>query len=356
MTTVQRFQRTARFEPVDRLPLVEWAPLSERPLGSWYVQGLPRRIDDPCEIGAELGLDRHRLLRIFARSATCPASSPHGAGLVSGAEDYRALRGHLYPRPRLHTDPALPDLRGWEREHAEGSSLVSLSFDGFFWYPRRLLGVERHLLAFHDDPSLLHAMNGDLAEYLLWAVEEVCRSVSPDFVVFTEDLTWDRGPVLSRGMFDEFLAPYYRRVVPALAGRGILPFVASDGDINGAAEWFTDVGVRGLAPLERRAGVDPFALRARHPGLVLMGGIDLGLLGRNNDLALLEGDLERLLPLMRSGGFFPCLDSRGASEVSLAKYRSYVALLARYCARAGAADPGPGAAVPGPLDTPPATA
>ena len=66
-------------------------------------------------------------------------------------------------------------------------------------------------------------MNGDLADYMLWAVDEVCRSVSPDFVVFTEDLSYDRGPVLSREMFDEFLAPYYRRVVPALAGGASCP-------------------------------------------------------------------------------------------------------------------------------------
>ena len=84
-----------------------------------------------------------------------------------------------------------------------------------------------------------------------------------------------------------------------------------------------------------------FALRARHPGLLLMGGIDCGLLGRSPDLGRLQADLERLLPLMRSGGFFPCLDCRGPSEIPLAKYRAYVALLADYCGRAGAADRAP---------------
>lgn len=336
MTLVERFQRTARSEPVDRLPLLEWAPLSERALSRWYSEGLSRHINDPCEVGLELGLDRHRQLRVFARAATCPPSTPHNGGLVGGADDYRALRGHLYPKPRLRADPAFADLRAWGREHGEGSSVVSLTLDGFFWYPRTLLGAERHFYALCDEPELVHAMNRDLVEYAEWAVGEVCRSVTPDFIVFTEDLSCDRGPVLSRQMFDEFLAPYYRRIVPALAQRGILPLVACDGDVTSAAGWFAEVGVRGLAPLERRAGVDPLALRARHPGLLLMGGIDCGLLGRSADMSGLRADLERLLPLMRSGGFLPCLDCRGPAEIALPKYRAYLGLLADYCGRAGA--------------------
>ena len=339
MTPVERFTRTARFEPVDRLPLVEWAPWSERTLSRWYTQGLPRQINDPWEIRGQLGLDSHRHLRVFARGATCPPPLPHGGGLVGGADDYDALRGHLYPRTHLRTDPALPDLRAWACEHAEGTSLVSLNFDGFFWYPRTLLGAERHFYAFYDDPSLLHSMNGDLAAYVLWAIEDICRTVTPDFVVFTEDLSHDRGPVLSRELFDCFLAPYYRRVVPALAQRGITTFVASDGDMGAVADWFEGVGVEGLAPLERRAGVDPAALRAAHPRLLLMGGINCSLLGRGPDLEGLKGELEGLLPLMRGGGFFPCLDCRTPSEIPLARYRSYVALLGESCGRAGAADP-----------------
>ncbi len=338
MTAVERFQKTARREPVDRLPLLECAPVSERVLSRWYSEGLPRRVTDPCEIGLQLGLDRHRQLRIFARSATCPPPTPHNGGLVSGADDYRALRGHLYPKPRLRTEPASVDLRAWGREHDEGSSIVSLTLDGFFWYPRTLLGAEGHFYALCDDRELVHAMNRDLVEYALWALDQVCRSVKPDFVVFTEDMAGDRGPVVSRETFDEFLAPYYRVIVPALAGRGILPFVASDGDVSDVARWFADVGVRGLAPLERRAGIEPAALRSRLPDLLLMGGIDSGLLGRSADLSDLRADLDRLLPLMRAGGFLPCLDCRGPAALPLAKYRAYLAVLAEYCGRAGAAE------------------
>ena len=338
MTTVERFRRTVRFEPSDRLPLIEAAPWSTRTLSRWYTEGLPRQVDDARELGSLLGLDGHRQLRVFARGATCPPPPP-GGGLVAGADDYDALRGHLYPRPRLRTEPALPDLGAWAREQAEGKSLVSLALDGFFWYPRTLLGAERHFHAFYDDPSLLHSMNSDLADYLLWALDQICPVVTPDFAVFTEDLAYDRGAVLSRELFDEFLAPYYRRVLPALAAKGVATFVASDGDVARVADWFEGVGVNGLAPLERRAGVDPLALREKHPRLLLMGGIDCGLLTRCPDETCLQAELERLLPLMRSGGFVPCLDCRAPEQVPLARYRAYVALLAEYCGRACAADP-----------------
>ncbi len=320
---------------------MEWAPWREDTLSRWYTEGLPREIHDAREICGQLGLDGHRRLRLFARGAACPPPPPHGA-LVDGADAYRALRGHLYPRPRLRTHPAAPDLGAWAREHEEGASLVSLTLDGFCWYPRTLLGAERHFYAFHDDPALLHAMNGDLADYVEWAIDQVCRLVTPDFVVFTEVLAHGPGRVISRELFDEFLAPYYRRVLPALAGRGIVTLVAADGELSTAAPWFEEVGVGGAATLERSAGADPLALRAARPRFLLMGGVDASLLCRGAEMPGLQAELERLLPVMRSGGFFPCLDCSAPAAISLARYRSYVALLGGYCGQAGAADPAAG--------------
>jgi uroporphyrinogen decarboxylase len=63
-----------------------------------------------------------------------------------------------------------------------------------------------------------------------------------------------------------------------------------------------DAGIDGLNPLERRAGMDPFELRARYPKLVLAGGMC------NTD-TLVQGPAERiraetraLLDLGREGG------------------------------------------------------
>ena len=45
-------------------------------------------------------------------------------------------------------------------------------------------------------------------------------------------------------------------------------------------------------------------------------------------------EFERLLPVMRQGGFIPCVDHQTPPEVPLERYKVYVSLLKEYCAEA----------------------
>ena len=53
--------------------------------------------------------------------------------------------------------------------------------------------------------------------------------------------------------------------VPRLRELGILSIVDSDGDVTVPAYWFEGVGLEGILPLERQAGVDMGRLRREHP-------------------------------------------------------------------------------------------
>ena len=48
----------------------------------------------------------------------------------------------------------------------------------------------------------------------------------------------------------------------------------------------------------------------------------------------MRSEFERLLPVMRGGGFIPSVDHQTPPEVSLAQYRSYVELLKEYAQKA----------------------
>ena len=80
--------------------------------------------------------------------------------------------------------------------------------------------------------------------------------------------------MLSKDCFDEFMRPYYDRVVPALRAKGILAIIDSDGDVTVPAHWFAEAGLDGILPLERQAGVDISALRRDHPRMRFMGHFD----------------------------------------------------------------------------------
>jgi len=137
--------------------------------------------------------------------------------------------------------------------------------EGFFWFPRTLLGIERHLYAFYDQPELMHRINSDLADWILLLIDQVCAICTPDFMTFGEDMSYNHGPMLSKELFNEFIRPYYDRVIPVLKERGIIPIIDSDGDISAPAYWFEEAGIEGILPLERQAGVDIAALRVDHP-------------------------------------------------------------------------------------------
>lgn len=330
MNTRQRFRAVMAFEPVDRLPAIESYWWWTQTLARWYDEGLPRELAGHAEIARYLGLDTHRIFWITPRGRIAvPEGRCRETGIVRDAAEYERLVRPIYDGPTF--DPAQVD--GFAAEQARGEVFVWLQVDGFFWYPRELLGVEPHFYAFYDQPDLLHRMNADLADYILRVVEEVCRVCTPDLVTFAEDMSYNHGPMLSKPCFDEFLAPYYRRVVPEMTRRGILPFVDSDGDITAMVPWLEEVGIVGATPLERRAGIDVNALRAAHPRFRMLGAFDKTVMHRGE--AAIRTEFERLLPVMRAGGYIPSCDHQTPPEVSLADYRLYARIQREYCERAG---------------------
>jgi uroporphyrinogen-III decarboxylase len=138
--------------------------------------------------------------------------------------------------------------------------------------------------------------------------------------------------MLSEECFEEFMAPYYRRITKVRKERDIVCIVDSDGDVTRAVPWFERVGVDGILPLERQAGVDLPSLRERHPRFRTIGHFDKMVMKRGE--AAMREEFERLLPVMRQGGYIPSVDHQTPPDVSLVNYRTYLRLLEEYCIRA----------------------
>ncbi len=328
MTPRDRFVRTLNFQRcADRLPMVEWAAWWDLTLDRWKTEGLPRDIswDDSL---AHFGLDPLVLLGSGA--------GPHGdvpAGVsrvVADESSYDALRPYLFTDAAIAG--ALEHARKVRARHERGDIAIRVWLDGYFWFPRAQMGIEQHMLAFFDEPALMHRMNRDLAEYNLKVVDALCTVLTPDMVGFAEDMSYNHGPMLSHAFFDEFLRPYYERTVPELKRRGMKVLVDTDGDVTTMIPWLLASGIEGVYPLERQAGVDIARLRARHPRLLMMGGYDKLVMSRGE--AAMRAEFERVLPVMRTGGYVPSVDHQTPPEVSLENFRTYVRLFREYCERA----------------------
>ncbi|MDZ7294763.1 MAG: uroporphyrinogen decarboxylase family protein [candidate division KSB1 bacterium] len=328
LTHVERFRRVMSFAPVDRLPMIEWAMWWDKTLARWYEEGLPRHLTDFTDINVFLGHDPYRQIWVSALGPDCPKPAYHGAPIARTREEYRRLKKHLFPDPPF--DSRL--VRSWAKPHARGQLVVWLTLDGFFWGPRELLGIEGHFLAFYDQPDLIHEINTDLVAFNLRVVRALCQILRPEYMTFAEDMSYNHGPMLSKAMFDEFLAPYYRQIVPLLKHYEIVPFVDSDGNVTDLIPWLEEVGIEGIAPLERMAGVDVAQIRQRHPRFKLIGAFDKMTLDKGPEA--MRREFERLLPVMRQGGFIPSVDHQTPPNVSLQQYRQYMELLREYCLKA----------------------
>lgn len=89
--------------------------------------------------------------------------------------------------------------------------------------------------------------------------------------------------------------PIYRRILPALHERGIITIVDSDGDITIPAHWFEEVGIEGILPIERQAGVDMAVLRREHPRMRFIGHFDKMVMNKSE--AAMRAEFERHLPV-----------------------------------------------------------
>ena len=328
MTPRERFRGAINRTAIDRLPVVEWAPWWPETLARWYDEGLPRELTTDRQVYDWFGQDDWRMTWVRALAEDAPAPASHGAPLVASRDDYDAFRAHLWPEPAVNLD----DLRRWRDDHAAGRCVVWVILEGFFWFPRRLLGIENHLYAFYDQPDLMKEINASLADYHLRCLDLIDGILQPDFINFAEDMSYNHGPMISKGLWDEFIAPYYARVLPRIRQMGAVVMMDSDGLMDPMIPWLLEAGLDGVEPLERQAGVDIADLRRKFPTLKMLGAYDKMVMPRGP--GAMRAEFERILPVMASGGYLPGCDHQTPPGVPLENYQIYMELFREYAARA----------------------
>ncbi|MDO8683984.1 MAG: uroporphyrinogen decarboxylase family protein [Armatimonadota bacterium] len=328
-TTRSRVQKVLRGEkPSDRLPMLEWAVWWNLTIDRWKGEGLPDGLsNDGIKRYFGLDVDYQLWFPTFAPGATRDSAKKHW---VENEADYDELLSHLRP------DIPPYDQEIWKQraaEQAAGEVVIWITLNGFFWWPRVLMGIEPHLFAFYDKPNLMHRMNQDLVEYQLYSIDYFCQNTCvPDFMSFAEDMSYNHGPMISKELFDEFMAPYYKQIIPKLKQYGIVPIIDSDGDVEPLISWFEEIGLDGIAPLERMAGVDVNRIRTNHSDWIMVGGFDKTVMHRGEEA--MRAEFERLMPAIQSGRYIPSVDHQTPPSVSIDDYRIYIKLLKEYATRA----------------------
>jgi uroporphyrinogen-III decarboxylase len=327
MTPRERFLSTLRFEkPDDRFPMVEWAAWWDLTIERWKKEGLPPESSWEAAIQF-FGLDN--LICIGAGGG--PVNYPNSVSrTVTDEKSYEAVRPYMYADSTIQD--AMNHAKSLKERHDRGEVVIRIWLDGYFWFPRGMMGIEAHMFAFYDHPELMKRINSDLADFNNRAIKAICTVLQPDMVGFAEDMSYNHGPMLSRDLFNEFLLPYYKRTVPVIKDLGLKVLVDTDGDVTSMIPWLTDAGIEGVYPLEHQAGVDVVKLRRMYPELLMMGGYDKMVMSKGEKE--MRAEFERLLPVMKSGGFILSIDHQTPPEVSFSNFKIFMRLYQEYCEKA----------------------
>ena len=324
MNHVERFRAVMNFKDFDRLPRIEWAMWWNKTIERWKSEGLPVYLEDVFEITTYFGLDPYKQYWFSTTDATIEAEQHHVEGIVLNMDDYLKRTRYLFPS---HSK-AIEGMRPWFKLQQEGDAVIWITMEGFFWFPRTMMGFTKLMLAYYDQPELIHKINQDLLEFNLRVLEQISKIGNPVFMTIAEDMSYNEGPMISRAIMDEFMSPYYAKLLTRVKEMDMLTIVDTDGDITLLVPWLLDNGIEGILPLERQAGVDGMALREQFPKLAMIGHYNKMVMSDGEDAMRVE--FERLLPIIKSGGFIPSVDHQTPPGVSLDMYKNYLKLLDEY--------------------------
>lgn len=208
-------------------------------------------------------------------------------------------------------------------EYRERDYPLQLTHGGVYGFARTMMGDERLLFAFCDNPDLVHAIMDYYTDMVLAIWGRMARDVQFDLIEFWEDMASKNGCFISPAMFREFMLPNYRRVAEFAREHGIeIILVDSDGRIDDLADLMMEGGVTAMYPFEAGAGCDIDKVRSRHPALGVIGGLAKEAMIRGR--AAIDREIERARHLISLGRLIPGPDHFVQSDVSWENYRYFM--------------------------------
>jgi hypothetical protein len=228
---------------------------------------------------------------------------------------------------RLLPDPARlsPDAEIRLQKLSASDRPVCFPLGSLMGWVRNWMGLENLSYLIADARDVFCDVVMTIADLTCWTLDQILPRLKVDLAHGWEDMCGVNGPLLSPAVFTECVAPGYEKIRGKLDEYGVrLLEIDTDGDVLHFCRNLMDAGVNVLFPVE--VGTfkgDAIALRKKY-------GTELRLMGNFDKLSLEKGraavsaEIERLLPLMKQGGYIMMPDHMITPGVSLEMYRWYL--------------------------------
>lgn len=344
MNSWERIKRMYEHREADRVPIVDipWPGTLRR----WHREGLP--MDMPWEtfFGTDkvsaISIDispRFEQVILEETDRYIISTTQWGATVRNFKEedstpemmDYRVTDQIAWAEAKARMtleDDRIPWKllkENYDRWRAEGHWIRANFWFGFDVTQSRLMGLEPCMFAMMETPEFVM----DIFDTYLRSCEILFSRIWDTGYHFDEMFWWDdmgyKGrSFFSPNMYREMVQPFHRRAVQWAHDRGIYAQLHSCGNIMNLLPDIVDIGVDALNPLEVKAGMDAFKIKAEYGDrLTLSGGINAATM--HDPEIVLEEIRQRVPVLKENGGYMFASDHTIPNDVSLQTMQMIVA-------------------------------
>lgn len=355
MNARKRFIDILKFKIVDRIPLVEW-PIREATMREWTRQGYPEGIaprdffsmdtiwmKPPVNVrmypffeekvieedkNYKIWIDPLGAMRKDFKDDENPGFVTRSwlKHPVESREDFNEMKKRYDPSDPGRFPEGFVKTAGVYNE-AMAPVMVSVPF--LFWTARDWLGFENLCMAFYDEPVLLHDMFEYITDFAIGVLGRAYEHIRIDVIELEEDMAYKGAPMISPGMFREFMLLHYKRFIEFVKKNGTeIVMVDCDGYPGGLIPLWIEAGADAMSPCEVAAGVDLIQTRKEYPEFALLGGIDKRELAKTRKHIYTEV-MKKVPAMIDKGGFIPHVDHAVPFDVPFANYAYFREIMSK---------------------------
>lgn len=290
----------------------------------WHQEGLPAEVDPGPYFGVDsLGRsivpdltlqrkshvvreDESVILRIDSNGVTTmekrdsytpPAEIDF---TIKSREDWLKVRGTMIPGENR----ILPDYQKLYDADRAANSVLLYKNPCPCWAAFKVLGYEQMMFKMADEPELLQDMFLIFTDLII-GLHELFEAKGLKFHVawFNSDICYRSGMAFSPQTYEKLVLPFHQRLTGYFQARGMPTVFHTCGDVRSLVPLYIKAGIRGLHPLEARAGIDVRELRGRYGNqMVFIGNISADRL--SEDKAAIESEISSKVPVAKQGGAY----------------------------------------------------
>ncbi|MCL2632472.1 MAG: veratrol--corrinoid protein metyltransferase [Coriobacteriia bacterium] len=215
-------------------------------------------------------------------------------------------------------DMAKQSIRNHDPENPYGGGTST----GFFQPLVAFMGFTEGLIACHEEPEEVKALMEYLCDFSVDNAKKLVQYYKPEYGSMGDDIAHERNPFLSLSMFQELIAPYWRRYYEVFVDAGLPVGHHNCGHFEEYLDDLVDMGVSFWDPVQ--SSNDEDAIKAKYGNnLALCAGPEMRFWDENTTEEQARTEVREYCDRLAPGGGFAMMDFIYADAAAMPGFTDY---------------------------------